>query len=170
VAVQWGDRIDYPIYIEEKATSPLIVCQFSIFSFEEERRTMHVLLASEHPDLRLSIELLLSQEPGVSIVGSASETEGLLALIKSTNPDIVILDWDLPGRPVAELLAKKSISRDRTRFIVLCTRPELKNQARQAGADFCLVKGDTPDELLAVVQQTRNKLRTKIDESKSEKE
>ncbi len=131
---------------------------------------MHVLLATKHPDLRLSIELLLSQEPGVSIVGSASETEGLLALIKSTNPDIVIVDWDLPGRPVAKLLSKKSISRDRTRFIVLCTRPEMKNQARQAGADVCLVKGDTPDELLTVFQQTRNELRAKTTESKSEKE
>lgn len=168
--MQWGDRIDYPIYIEEKATSPLIVCQFSIFSFEEERRTMHVLLATKHPDLRLSIELLLSQEPGTTIVGTASETEGLLALIKSTSPDIVILDWDLPGRPVAKLLSKKSISRDRTRFIVLCTRPEMKNQARQAGADVCLVKGDTPDELLTVFQQTRNELRAKTTESKSEKE
>lgn len=170
MAVQWGGRIDYPIYIEEKATSPLIVCQFNIFSFEEERRTMNVLLATKHPDLRLSIELLLSQEPGVAIVGTASETEGLLALIKSTSPDIVILDWDLPGRPVAKLLSKKSISRDRTRFIVLCTWPELKDQVRQAGADVCLVKGDAPDELLTVFQQTRNELRAKTTEFKNEKD
>lgn len=131
---------------------------------------MNVLLATKHPDLRLSIELLLSQEPGVAIVGTASETEGLLALIKSTSPDIVILDWDLPGRPVAKLLSKKSISRDRTRFIVLCTWPELKDQVRQAGADVCLVKGDAPDELLTVFQQTRNELRAKTTEFKNEKD
>lgn len=131
---------------------------------------MHVLLATKNSDLRLSIELLLSQELGVSIVGTASETEGLLALIESTNPDIVFVDWDLPGRPVAKLLSKKSISRKRTRFIVLCTRPEMKDQARQAGADVCLVKGDTPDELLTVFQQTRNELRAKIGESESNKE
>ena len=43
---------------------------------------MRVLLADQRPDVRLSLAILLGKEPGVSIVGSASETEGLLALAK----------------------------------------------------------------------------------------
>jgi DNA-binding NarL/FixJ family response regulator len=116
---------------------------------------MFVLPATEHPDLRLSIELLLSEEPGVTIVGAASETEGLLALIRSSNPDIVILDWDLPGRPVARLLAEARASDSQVRFIVLCPQPEVQEQARQAGADAYVVKGSPPEQLLAVFRKTR---------------
>lgn len=64
---------------------------------------MRVLLADQNPDIRLALAILLNKEPGVTVVGSVSETTGLLALIQSTQPDIIILDSRLPGIPTTEL-------------------------------------------------------------------
>ena len=58
---------------------------------------MRLLLAAAQPNLRLSLELFLSEQPGVEIVGSASESAGLVALIHTTDPDMILTDWDLPA-------------------------------------------------------------------------
>ena len=52
---------------------------------------MKILLAVADTNLRLSLELVLSEEPSVTVAGTASEAHGLSALIKSTQPAIVLL-------------------------------------------------------------------------------
>lgn len=131
---------------------------------------MHVLLATKHPNLRLSIELLLSHEPGVAVLGAASETEGLLALIKSTSPDIVILDWDLPGRLMVDFLDEAHILAVQAKFIVLGNQPEMRRQALQAGADAFVVEGDPPEKLLAAFREARTQIKSTVDESATKKE
>jgi hypothetical protein len=37
--------------------------------------------------------------------GEAGETGGLLAHSQAVQPEPVLLDWELPGHPVADLLA-----------------------------------------------------------------
>jgi DNA-binding NarL/FixJ family response regulator len=50
--------------------------------------------------------MLLKQEPGVNVVGTVSEAESLLALVKTTRPDLVFLDWELPGdQAIAEIVS-----------------------------------------------------------------
>ena len=121
---------------------------------------MRILLAIEDGDLRLSIELLLSQEPSVTVVGFASEAEGLLALLDSARPDLVILDWDLPGRPVTELMPHILIHFPKIRVILLGTEPAFKEMALQAGADAFVVKGDPPEKLLDAFRQARSRLKS----------
>jgi DNA-binding NarL/FixJ family response regulator len=116
---------------------------------------MKILLATEHPDLRLSLELVLSEEPAVTIAGTASESEGLLALINSTRPAIVLLDWSLPGRPPADVLAVSCCRPESAYFIVLGSSAEDKQLAVSAGADAFVVKGDPPDQLLSAFRTVR---------------
>ena len=65
---------------------------------------MRTLLAIEQRDLRLALELYLDQEPGVIVVGTASEAASLRALLRTARPDLLLLDWDLPGYAPPNLL------------------------------------------------------------------
>lgn len=109
---------------------------------------MRIVLATGDTDLRLSLELLLSEEPGIKIVGGASDTEGFLALIKSTCPDLAMLDWDLPGRPVEEVLNQTKLLKDRPKLIILGRHPGMKEKALQVGADAYVDTGDKPEKLI----------------------
>ena len=131
---------------------------------------MRVLLATKFADLRLSIEVLLSEEPGVTIVGAASEAEGLLGLIGSAHPDIVVMDWGLPGLPAADILARASAIWERAKFIILGGRPEIREQAHRAGAAAFVVKGGPPEQLQAAFRRTRGALMTVPEQSESRKE
>ena len=110
---------------------------------------MRILLATGETDLRLSLELLLSEQPGIKILGGASDTEGFIALVESTCPELALLDWDLPGRPVEEVLSHIQLFEVPPKLIVLGMDPDSKEAALQAGVDAFIDKGDPPESLLA---------------------
>jgi DNA-binding NarL/FixJ family response regulator len=115
---------------------------------------MDTLLAIHSRDLRLAIDLLLREEPGINVVGVASETEALMALLQTARPDLILLDWDLPGRPILETLPK--IQRAATRHpkvIVLGDREQDRESALTAGADEFIIKGEPPQHLVAAIRQ-----------------
>ena len=116
---------------------------------------MRIVLALKDTDLRLAIELLLSEEPGVIIVGSASDTQGLLALIEASCPDLALLDWDLPGKPILEVLANIQARDTSPEIVVLGIDPDFEDDALNAGANVYLFKGDQPERLLSVFRQVR---------------
>ena len=116
---------------------------------------MRIVLATGDTDLRLAIQLLLSEEPGIKIIGSASDCDGLIALIKSTRPDIALLDWDLPGCNMEDVLLdiKSFTSEPKINLIVLGRHRRMSKTALQAGADEYVVIGDPPENLLEVFRQ-----------------
>ena len=116
---------------------------------------MRLLLAAGQPNLRLSLELLLSEQPGVEIVGSASESDGLLALIHTSEPDMILTDWNLPGPPLANVIAEADQKKHPPTTIVLITHESDYQTAVNAGADAVVVKGSSPGLLLSAFQKLR---------------
>jgi DNA-binding NarL/FixJ family response regulator len=120
---------------------------------------MNVVLAMRHAQARLALELALSVEPGVTVVGEASETEGMLALARTARPDLVLLEWGLPGRPASHVLAEAQMLAQPLHFLVLGSDQNLKQPALQAGACAFVLVGDPPELLLAAVRQARVSMR-----------
>ena len=116
---------------------------------------MRIVIATGDTDLRLAIQLMLSEEPGLKIIGSASDCDGLIALIKSTCPDIAMLDWQLPGCNIEDSLLKiKSLKTEPKIVLIVLGRQRRKREtALQAGADDYVVIGDPPENLLAVFRK-----------------
>jgi len=120
---------------------------------------MNVVLAVRQAHTRLALELVLSEEPGVTVVGMASETEGLLALTRTAHPDLVVLEWGLPGRPAEAVLADAQALAGPIRFLVLGHDPGMRQSALTAGACTFVLVGDPPELLLAALRQVRVALR-----------
>lgn len=119
---------------------------------------MNVVLAIRHADARLALELLLSEEPGVSIVGAASETAGLLALAQTAHPDLVIVEWMLPGRPTWDVLLEARTRTNTLTVLVLGQDLSQKHAALAAGAQGFVLIGDPPEQFLTAVRQMRSVL------------
>lgn len=112
---------------------------------------MRLLIADRQAATRSALKILLREEPGLDVVGEAADSQELLALAESHRPDIVLLDWDLPGQPVAHLLAALRGLNSRPSVVILSGRPELEPTARAAGADAFVSMGDPPRRLLAAL-------------------
>jgi DNA-binding NarL/FixJ family response regulator len=121
---------------------------------------MRVLVADAQMKVRSALRLILEQELGLSVVGEANEVEDLFAQAETIQPDLVLLDWELPGRQVDAaaglvgpgLLATLRSNLPHLRVIALSGRPEAHQVALAAGADVFVSKGDLPERLLAAVR------------------
>jgi two-component system response regulator DesR len=124
----------------------------------DKSRQMRILLADEQTRVRLALQILLSQEPGVTVVGEVAEATDLLAQIRATHPDLVLLDWGLPElATVGSLPALQTVCPDLA-VIVLSGRPEARLEALAAGADNFVSKVDPPEQLLLAIQAVDKKI------------
>jgi len=112
---------------------------------------MRVLLADDQSKVRSALRLVLEQQPGVSILGEAVDATGLLDWVKAACPDLVLLDWELPGLPRNDVLSALRARCPHLKVIALSGRPEARQAALAAGADAFVSKGDPPERLLAAV-------------------
>ena len=118
---------------------------------------MRVLLADDQSKVRSALQLLLEQEPELSVAGEATEADELLAQVGTVCPDIVLLDWELPGLPRHDLLSALRARCPHLKVIALSGRPEARQAALAAGADAFVSKGDPPEQLLAAVSDCWHK-------------
>lgn len=114
---------------------------------------MRILLADHRPKVRFALRALLEQQPGVKVVGEAADARDLLAQIKATCPDLVLLDWKLRGLAAVDLLvALRRVCPDVV-VIALSGIPEARRAALDAGADAFVSKTDPPERLLTVIDR-----------------
>jgi len=113
---------------------------------------MRVLLADAHAGVRRALRLLLQEEANLDLVGEAGETRTLLLQARLLQPDLVLLDWELPGQPTVELLPVLHILSSQPKVIALSGRFEAQRAALAAGVDAFVSKGDPPERLLATLR------------------
>ena len=117
---------------------------------------MHILLADKQVEVRSALRFLLEQELGMRVVGEAAEANALLAQDMATAPDIVLLDWELPGAQATDLLLALRSRCHSTIVIALSGRPEARRAALDAGVDAFVSKGDPPESLLGILYAVRD--------------
>jgi DNA-binding NarL/FixJ family response regulator len=131
--------------------SPTVVQQSKV------RSEMRVLLADDQAKVRSALRMLLAEHPDIEILGEAVDTTGLLDWVKAACPDLVLLDWELPGLPADAILSMLHEWCPGLRVIALSGRPEAVEAALGAGADAFVSKGDPPEALLVAIEGTNGK-------------
>jgi two-component system nitrate/nitrite response regulator NarL len=63
-----------------------------------------VLIADDHPVVRIGVRNILASAPEFRIVGECSDGETTLAAVKSLSPDLLILDLAMPNMSGIEVL------------------------------------------------------------------
>jgi len=113
---------------------------------------LNILIGDAQPRVRFGLRLLLEQQPGWRIAGEAEDAQALLDGVRCGCPDLVLLDWALPGMPAVELLAALRRACPRLRVVFMSGNAELRPAALQAGADVFAYKADPPEHLLRLIR------------------
>lgn len=119
---------------------------------------IRVLLADDHNLVRAGIRALLEKMPQVEVTAEASDGRMALDLIRTDQPDIVLMDIGMRELNGLEATARITQEFDGVRVIILSmhAKEEYVLQALQAGAAGYLVKGAATVELqLALHAVTR---------------
>jgi DNA-binding NarL/FixJ family response regulator len=121
------------------------------FLLRPSRRIMRILIADDQANIRSALTLLLEQEAQFEIVAEAAEAAGLLQAVRKNNPDLLLLDWELPGLEGEHLLHLLRYGQPHLLIVALSSRPEAEAQAIKAGADAFISKGALPEQVLTAV-------------------
>ena len=116
---------------------------------------LHVLIADDQSPVRSALRLLLIQEPGATTIDEACDLDEICSLGQELQPDLVLLDWELPNRGGCAALAQMRAIWPCATVIALSGLPEARQAALAAGADAFVSKGDPPEQLMKTVRRCR---------------
>jgi len=103
------------------------------------------------------MRVLLERQPGIKVIGEAIDAQDLLVQTEATCPDLILLDWELPGLAAVDSLpALRRVCPDLL-VIALSGRPEARRAALAAGADAFASKTDPPERLLGAIRTSKRK-------------
>jgi DNA-binding NarL/FixJ family response regulator len=123
-----------------------------------EDKVLRILVADDQWEVCSALQLLLSHETGMLIVGQAKTALELLDSLEQTSPDLVLLDWELPGLDTPGMQAQfgpsqapvMTISDLQEKFpgvklVALSCRPEARAEALAGNTDAFISKVDPPE-------------------------
>ncbi len=109
-----------------------------------------VILADDHPLLLRGLSEIIEDEENFEIIGQAHNGEQALLLIEKNNPDIAVLDIDMPkltGLEIAEKIKGKSIT-TKIVFLTMHNKEAIFNKAMNLGAYGYLMKDSALVEII----------------------
>jgi DNA-binding NarL/FixJ family response regulator len=116
---------------------------------------MRILVTGRRADARLALELFLRNRPDLDVVAEADDIQALLTQAEATQPDVILLDWDLCNRPLADLISALHLLFSQPGLVLINAPAESKQAALASGADACVVKGAPPKSLLLAIESVR---------------
>ena len=112
---------------------------------------MQVLLADDQPPIRSALRLFLEHKLGIHNVAEVTDAQSLLAFVRATPPDLLLLDWELPGLSDVNVLSSLRDYCPGLVVIALSVQPEARPRALMAGITAFVSKGETPEHLVAIL-------------------
>lgn len=116
--------------------------------------TIRVLVADDHPVFRDGLAILLSQQPGIEVVGVAIDGRSALTMCDELKPDVLVVDLRMEGLGGVGVVTEIAARLPTIRCLVLSgfDADEDVYQAVRAGAAGYLVKQALPDELASAIK------------------
>ena len=120
-------------------------------AMEGQERT-RILIAEGDAKARWALREFLRAQPGLDVVAEAADGGSLLEGTEAACPDLVLLEWDLPSGPKADLIAALRNLEPQPLVVVYGNHPESSSPAMQAGADAYVYKGQGPRQVASMIR------------------
>lgn len=113
-----------------------------------------ILVIDDHPIVRFGIRQLIDAEPGLAICAEADSPEAAFAAVKSSEPDLALVDLSLAGHTGLELIRGLRELVPDLRILVLSMHDEalFAGRALRAGARGYIMKQEAINDLVSAVR------------------
>jgi two-component system, NarL family, response regulator DesR len=120
----------------------------------EAESPIRILLVEDNDVFRQALELLLGMQQGLEVVGAVAEGTGVVAAATELRPDVVVMDFRLPGMDGVEATAalKAALPEIAVVCLTASASPRELEALEAAGAEVCLRKDQKLDEIVAAVR------------------
>jgi DNA-binding NarL/FixJ family response regulator len=118
---------------------------------------IRVLLADDHAVVRKGIQMFLSTEPSIQLVGEAADCQDTIRKVTSLQPEVVLMDLVMPQGSGLETIAEIKHRLPNVKIIVLTMFEDHTSVtvAMKAGADGYLLKDAEGEKLLQAIHSVQ---------------
>jgi len=121
---------------------------------EARTQPIRVLLVEDNDVFRQALILLLELQEGIEVAGAVSEGSSAVAAYREHTPDVVVMDFRLPGMDGVE--ATLALVEEYPEVAVVCltasASPRELDALKAAGAVDCLRKDEELDVIVTAIR------------------
>jgi len=123
----------------------------------EKNRKLRIAIVEDHSELRGSWQSVIEGSERMECVGAFSSAEEALRLIPGLEPDVVLMDINLPGISGIECTRrlKREMSEVQILIFTVYKASDKIFEALEAGASGYLLKRTSPEKLLEAIDEVR---------------
>lgn len=117
-----------------------------------------VAIVEDNPAIRTSLEQVVSETAGFQCVSASPDAEHAIKRIPKANPDVVIMDIELPRISGIECTARLKQLVPATKILILTVYKDHDQifKALEAGANGYLLKRSSPEEIIRAIQDVKD--------------
>jgi DNA-binding NarL/FixJ family response regulator len=121
---------------------------------------IRILIADDHRVVREGLTYLLNAEPDLLVVGWASNGLEAIGLVSECNPDVVLMDLQMPFLDGVEAIGRLKAANNEIKIIILTTfdTDEYIVEGLRAGARGYFLKDVPKEELYEAIRQVNEGL------------
>lgn len=116
---------------------------------------INVVLADDHPIVRVGIRSLLEQSAAIAVIGEAASGKEAIQLVQRLQPAVLVLDMSLPDMDGIAVIQQLQVGNIATKILALSAYDD--NQYTlgilEYGAQGYLLKGDAPQKIVEAVEE-----------------
>ena len=127
-----------------------------------KEENISILIVDDEPEARDLLTILLDRIEGVNLAGEAENVDDALLMVEEREPDLILLDIQMPGKSGFELVSKLNEMRKDTGYIFVTAYDEYAIQAVGASAFDYLLKPVDPEELARAIARFRVEWKKKV--------
>ena len=116
---------------------------------------VRVFVVEDDPKLLANVLKVLALYPELEVVGSARDGESALSALSESNPEVLLLDLELPGIDGIRVTQAAKLKLPTVEVLILTSFDEEQKvyEAMQAGASGYLVKRVGPEKIRSAIQE-----------------
>ena len=118
---------------------------------------IRILIADDHPVFRFGLRALLESQSDMVVLAEVESGEESVQMVQSLQPDVVLMDVNMPGLNGIEATRRITASTSDTAILIITMLDDdTVFTAMQAGARGYLLKGAQGDETLRAIRAVAN--------------
>jgi YesN/AraC family two-component response regulator len=116
------------------------------------KKKIRILIVDDSLSFRMGMRALLEIQPDMQEIGMAPNGHKAMELVEELQPDLVLLDAQMPDMTGIEVTQKIKNRWPKVKVILMTMYSDFRLKAIEAGADSFLTKGIPPEHVLSLIR------------------
>lgn len=115
-----------------------------------KNKKIQIIIADDHPIFRSGLKQIIEEDEGIEIIGYAENGEKALEKIDELNPEIALLDIDMPKMTGLQVLKQMKKSRSTTKviFLTVFSSEDIFDEAMELGVSGFVLKDCAANDIV----------------------